>query len=325
MNKRINYIDTLKGICVIWIVWYHTIHPNFVNYPFFNITLFFVSGILYKPYKWNVFWRKKVNQLIIPFCFFYILYYLFLLALNYVKYHSVNYIVHTITDIFKLYTGNEAFTVNYPLWFICAIICMQLTMYAIEKIIRTKIPLLSIALLISIIGFFYIQWIPTPFMFGRSLPYFIYFTIGYLLKDILLSENNIDTYKNWIISCCIIGITTSLVIKIGNHCSTINLFGNIIEFTSISILLIYFCKLIKRVRIFHIFTYFGMYSLIVLGLHDMYLTTFMIIIQSTIGPMNLTLGILNLILTSLLLWPSIYLLNKYTPQLIGKKEIIKII
>jgi hypothetical protein len=197
-------------------------------------------------------------------------------------------------------------------------------MYVIEKIIKAKIPLLSIAFLISIIGFYHIQWIPTPFMFGRSLPYFIYFTIGYLLKDILLSPNNIDTYKNWIISYCIIGITTSLVIKTVNHSSFINLFGHIIEFTSISILLIYLCKLIQGIRFFRILTYFGMYSLIVLGLHDMYLTTFMIIIQSTIGPMNLTLGILNILLTSLLLWPSIFLLNRYTPQLVGKKEIIKI-
>ena len=180
MAKRINYIDTLKGLCVMWIVWYHTTHPDFVNYPFFNITLFFVSGILYKPYEWNVFWRKKINQLIIPFCFFYILYYIFLLAINYAKYHSVDNVIYSIMDVFKLYTGNEAFIVNYPLWFICAIICMQLVMYVIEKIIKTKIPLLIIAFIISTIGFFYIQWIPTPFMFGRSLPYFIFFTIGYL-------------------------------------------------------------------------------------------------------------------------------------------------
>ena len=147
MAKRINYIDTLKGLCVMWIVWYHTTHPDFVNYPFFNITLFFVSGILYKPYEWNVFWRKKINQLIIPFCFFYILYYIFLLAINYAKYHSVDNVIYSIMDVFKLYTGNEAFIVNYPLWFICAIICMQLVMYVIEKIIKTKIPLLIIAFL----------------------------------------------------------------------------------------------------------------------------------------------------------------------------------
>ena len=36
-------VDFLRGFCVVWIIWYHTIHPDFVNYPFFNAALFFVS------------------------------------------------------------------------------------------------------------------------------------------------------------------------------------------------------------------------------------------------------------------------------------------
>ena len=324
MTKRFTYIDTLKGICVLWIVWYHTTHPDFVNYPFFNITLFFVSGILYKPHKWNIFWRKKINQLIIPFCFFYLLYYLFLLTTNYIKYHSIDNVVYTITDVFKMYTGNEAFIVNYPLWFICAILCMQMVMYILEKSIKVKTSLLIIVFIISTIGFYYIQWIPTPFMFGRSLPYLIYFTIGYLSKNILLSEYKLFINKNKIIFSCIIGLISSVAVRIGSYNTFINLLFNIVEFTSISILLVYLSRLIQKTYLSRIFTYFGMYSIIVLGLHDMYLTTFKIIIQSTIGQMNLILGITNLLLTSLLLCPSIYLLNKYFPQLVGKKEVLKI-
>ena len=324
MAKRINYIDTLKGLCVMWIVWYHTTHPDFVNYPFFNITLFFVSGILYKPYEWNVFWRKKINQLIIPFCFFYILYYIFLLAINYAKYHSVDNVIYSIMDVIKLYTGNEAFIVNYPLWFICAIICMQLVMYVIEKIIKTKIPLLIIAFIISTIGFFYIQWIPTPFMFGRSLPYFIFFTIGYLSKNILLSEEKLITYRNRILTISIITLLLSFIPQISNANPFILFLCNTIEFTSVSFLLVYFSHAIQGSFFTRVITYFGMYSLIVLGLHDMYLTIFLIMIQSLIGPMNIAYGICNLILTCLLLCPSIYLLNKYFPQLIGKKEVLKI-
>ena len=321
--QRLNYLDTLKGICVMWIVWYHTTHPDFVNYPFFNITLFFVSGILYKPYKWNIFWRKKVNQLIIPLCFFYSLYYLFLLAINYLKYHSIDNIIYNITDVFKLYTGNEAFIVNYPLWFICAILCMHLIMYVIEKFIKVKLSLVIITFFISIIGFFYIQWIPTPLMLGRSLPYFIYFTIGYLSKNFLLSEHKLIENRNKTIFSCIIGLLTSIAIELINFNPIINLICNFIEFSSISFLLIYFCRHIQNTFFSHIITFFGTYSMIVLGLHDMYLTTFMIIIQSTIGPMNLTLGLVNLLLTSLLLLPSIYFLNRFTPQLVGKKEVLK--
>ena len=322
MDKRINYIDTLKGICVIWIVWYHTIHPNFVNYPFFNITLFFISGMLYKSYEWNVFSRKKINQLIIPFCFFYIIYYLFLLIINYIKYNSVDNIVYNITDVFKLYTGNEAFIVNYPLWFICAILCMHLIMFFLEKHIKSKFLLLIIASIITITGYFYIQWIPTPFMFGRSLTYFIYFVIGYLSKTIFLTENKLIINRNKIIISSIILIILSQ--KLSNFHPLIYLLGNIIEFTSVSFLLIYFSYSIQNTFFSRIMTYFGTYSLIVLGLHDMFLTFFLIIIQNTFGPMTISLGICNLLLTSTLLCPSIYILNKYVPQLVGKKVFLKI-
>ena len=88
-SKRIEYIDALRGLCIFWVVWYHSSHPEWVEYPFRMPTLFFISGIFYKHYPGKVFWKKKVNQYIVPFAFFYLLYYVFLLVINFCKYHSV--------------------------------------------------------------------------------------------------------------------------------------------------------------------------------------------------------------------------------------------
>ena len=90
MENRIEYLDILRGLCMVWIIWYHTEHPEFVNYPFFNTTLFFVSGIFFRTYSWDVFYRKKLNRMVIPLLFFYLLYYIFLLFINYIKYHQIS-------------------------------------------------------------------------------------------------------------------------------------------------------------------------------------------------------------------------------------------
>ena len=64
-KQRINYIDTLRGLCMLSIVWYHTDHPDFLNYPYYNATLFFVSGLLFKPTPWGAFFKKKFLALLI--------------------------------------------------------------------------------------------------------------------------------------------------------------------------------------------------------------------------------------------------------------------
>lgn len=321
-QKRVNYIDTLKGLCVLWIIWYHTFHPQFVNYPFFNTTLFFVSGILFKPDPINTFLKKKFNQLIVPFLFFYIAYYVFLLCINFIKYRSIESVAGHITDIFHLYTGNEAFIVNYPLWFICAIFVLQIITYILNLIVKNKTILVAISLAISLLGYYYIQWIPTPIMFGRALPYLIYFIIGYVSKGILLNESSMDKYKKNITFTCLATLLISLILKKIDATYYTNIIYEYIELISVAYLLTVLCKEIQNISIIKAITFFGINSLIVLGLHDMYLTTFMITIQNTIGNMNIILGLLNFAVTCLILWPSIIFLNKYLPFLVAKKEIL---
>lgn len=45
VGKRIDYIDYLKGLSIIWVVWYHTVHPWFVDFSFRMPLFFLASGI----------------------------------------------------------------------------------------------------------------------------------------------------------------------------------------------------------------------------------------------------------------------------------------
>lgn len=316
-KKRIDYIDILRGLCIILIVWYHTDHPSFLDYPFYNSTLFFVSGMLFKPSDIKTFLRKKFWRLFIPFLFFYLIYYLFLIAINLAKYHTVSYEIYSsIFDVFRWYKDHDAYTCNYPLWFVWALFWLQFASIILTRFIKQPIYLISISLLVSVLGYLYIQHIPTPFILGRSFTFLVYFIAGYLFFTLY---NNKDLKTVMIISAA--AWVTAYFIRAHYYMPFISTAIYCIEFVALSVVFLQLCKVIPSKPFRKVIVYFGINSLIVFGMHDMYLTTLRIATTSIFGNMTLSLGIMNWLLTLLLMIPTIYILNRYFPIFVGKKVV----
>ena len=316
-KKRIDYIDILRGLCIILIVWYHTDHPSFLDYPFYNSTLFFVSGMLFNPSDIHTFLKKKFWRLFVPFLFFYVIYYLFLIAINLAKYHTVSYEIYSsIFDVFRWYKENDAYVCNYPLWFIWVLFWLQFATLILTRFIKQPIYLISISLLVSVLGYLYIQHIPTPFILGRSFTFLVYFIAGYLFFTLY---NNKDLKTVIIISAA--ACITAYFIRSHYYMPFISTIIYCIEFVALSVVLLQLCKIIPSKLIRKVLVYFGIKSLIVFGMHDMYLTTLRIATTSIFGNMTLSLGIMNWLLTLLLMIPTIYILNRYFPTFVGKKVV----
>lgn len=325
-KKRVEYIDYIRGLCVTWVVWYHTTHPEFVDFSFRIPLFFFASGVFFKPYPWKKFWRKKFNQLIVPFIFFYLLYYIYLIALNALKYHNFSSFDYScIFQVFGTYTVNGTFVVNPPLWFICALIDLQIMLYVASRVIKNKWLLLGLAIIVSTLGLVYIQHIPTPFMIGRSLRYFVYYVSGYLFGKSLVAQLDIKASQIKILAISVAILASTLLIK---NSYTFSLYEHelldCIEIYSIILLLFVLFKNTYRIPILYPFKYFGLNSYIVFGMHEIYHTTIRIILQNLYGEVTITLGIIQTLITLLLLWPTIWLFNKYIPVLVGKKDLIKV-
>lgn len=325
-NKRIEYIDYLKGLSVTWVVWFHTTHPEFVDYPYRIPLFFFVSGIFFKPYSWSIFWRKKINQLIIPFVLFYIIYYIYMIGINLLKYKSFSHFNPcSILELFQTYTGNDTFIINPPLWFICALINLQILLYILTKCTSKKWIIFAISIIVSTTGIYYIKQVPTPFMIGRSLPFFLYYVTGYIGGKVLIKYLNSN--KNYIISiitCFIIGG----VIHIIKESTLTNIyiidFLNYVEILSVIVMLLIIFSKTYQYPLLYPLKFFGVNSYIVLGMHEIYQTTFRIALENTFGSISISLGIIQTIMTLLLLWPTILLFNKYIPSLVAKKDFFKI-
>ncbi len=63
-SKRIDYIDLIKGIAIIGVVWSHTVHPQWYNVTYINALFFFLSGFFFKEEPFPAFLKKKVKTLL---------------------------------------------------------------------------------------------------------------------------------------------------------------------------------------------------------------------------------------------------------------------
>ena len=180
-----------------------------------------------------------------------------------------------------------------------------------DQILKKRIYILIVALIIYIIGVEYVDDVSTPFMIGRSFTFLIYYVVGYVFCTKFIGINNPSIYM--MISLFAFGLLRYIGLNFPN--GILNCLG----FITIAITLLMFCKMIVDLPLMYFFTYFGIHSIIVFGMHDMYLTIFRIITMNLIGYMNLVLGFINWDLTLTLMVPTIVFINRFVPFCVGKK------
>jgi len=177
MQHRIEYIDYIKGFAIIWIAWFHTYHPNFgIDTIPIMALFFFVSGIFFKMEPLRIFIQKKIQTLLIPYIFFYVLSSLLYIG---VKHIQPEYITPG----------------NVPLWFLPTLIAMQATFYIILKL-KTNTLLCSILCLLSfcVACFLREEHMSFKIVFYRMFYYFPFFVLGYFSKNIV--RNNVKLIKD---------------------------------------------------------------------------------------------------------------------------------
>ncbi|MDE6272746.1 MAG: acyltransferase family protein [Muribaculaceae bacterium] len=321
-GKRIDYIDYLKGLSITWVVWFHTTHPWFVDFGFRIPLFFFASGIFFKIVPIKTYIQKKTNQLLVPFVFFYLLYYIYLIGQNYLADHSLKqFDFGCIWEVFELHRQNYNFTVNPPLWFICALFCQQVMTYLLVKIFRRRWLITIVAIILTYIGVKYVWDLYTPLMLGRALRYLIYYIMGHEFGKQLLGvvENGkrssyYPLYAGTLLFAGAWALRKNLLLN-DTLLTYIETFGLIV-------VLIYFFKWIHRFRLAYPFWFFGRNSYIVLGVSEIYQTIFMIIALHLFGEINIPIGFIQTLCTLILLWPTIKILNRKIPKLIGKGVLI---
>lgn len=321
-KERVKYIDLMKGLSITWMVWFHTIHPDFVNYGFRMPLFFIASAIFFKPYSIKEFAEKKIYQIIVPFIFFYILYYGFMILTSCVKgipLQSFNF--GCFFEIFEPNVGNGGPTVNPPMWFIMAILNLQILLYLCVKIIKRREILMLVAFIVSLIASIDLFWVPTYFQFGRALRYFVYYAFGYAYgKDLIsvFSHRLINKFAVSIFAAVLWIGTMALKSLCSNQYLQYSL--EFIQIGSFVVLLMGTFSATQNWMIWKPLKYYGASSYIVLGMNEMILSSLRGWMIAFLGPLTIFTGIINWLLTMLVLIPVINSMNHFIPWLVGKEN-----
>lgn len=321
MQKRIEFIDLAKGICILEIVCGHCgLSIDIPGFQNLRMPLYFVlSGIFFKTYSgFRDFIHRKTNKILVPFLFFYILAYIAF----YVAMWLVPELIRTdASGIFDVFTQRQYF--NGPIWFLICLFWTNIYFYLIHQYVNSSVGKLICVLLVSCVGLVLgknVIFLPCMMDVAMSALPFFYF--GYLLKKTnLLIPNRFDQYNLlfaillWIIVICM-----ERFFDIGYLSFHYNRYRGIYLLDLISAVcavlsILYLCKSIKYLPLV---SFCGRYSIILLCTHHMYYRPLIVVLNQYIPTYSIELSV---VITVALCVASIPLCRKYIPKVCAQKDL----
>ncbi len=315
-NQRIEYLDLAKGVCILIVVFLHADISSSLLTPLYLPLFFVLSGFFFKDYdSFLNFLVRKINQLIIPLLFFFAIGILVRLATN--------------PDISIIYLLKQPFVEptlqNEPIWFLICLFWVNIFYYFMQKGIANSIGRLVLCVSCGLIGFvldYYSVYL--PLFLGPAFSATPFFFVGVMLrkfpvlyrtahdKAILVSAIMLLIA---LIAYCLMDYTPLIIFKDNRYT------GNYPEVIIVSVLMVIcFLILCKTVRWLPVISYFGRYSIIVLGVHSLFLGYAYLPVHLLTGHVFSQPELLGLAL--LLSWISIPFLKKYFKKFCAQDDLI---
>ncbi|MDE7381314.1 MAG: acyltransferase family protein [Muribaculaceae bacterium] len=319
-KKRVEFIDLAKGICIILVVLFHSVAvPDIPNLDALRMPLYFVvSGLFIKDYNsFIIFLAKKTQRLIIPFFFFFLSSVILVWTLS--LFTNVYFDPLRILDP---WFSKEL--LDIPIWFLLALFWCNIWGFVLSKI-RNLLLGFTGSLIFAFSGvlcrLFSIQ---LPLFLGSSLLAVPFFFLGMILgRSEFLYRSKYDKFT-WIFALLFIGAGYAFYFffdKPGISFADVSWGGTLILAYLNSALMVVgtllVCKMIKWVPVV---SYFGRYSIIVLGVHYLILLFGAVTVERLIG-LAMT-PVQTLIFTVVLCWLMIPVFCKFFPHVTAQKNII---
>lgn len=317
-SERIQWIDYLKGFAILGVIFFHADgSPEWWKDWHVNTIFFFLAGMFFKPRPFLEFLKRHFWGLIVPFCVFFLLSYLFRIVQYALENHSFNAQWHLWLDLFKIDSGRLYLEVYVPLWFILTLFWVQLIYFALSKMPKWA----NIVVLFMI----YVCWdiisnIPTIFMLNTAVCWTLYFGLGNLLGRMIV--NLVDDWHNSVY-ILVAGVVVMFIIDqlVGqaSYSQARNLF-----YISWCVVLLASFSLLRNVRFLKWLGFFGANTLIILGSHYWILSPLSKIQLKLMHFQNgfTALGIATI--CALAMIPMSKLISKYIPAATGKGRLKRI-
>lgn len=335
-QNRLEWIDVAKGFVILWVVALH-IGLLFEQNKFINDLLFhswampffyLVSG-LFLSHKDTLhsFLVKKTNQLIVPLVFFvFMTNVLFWVAGDLLGGAESGWIQSKFRWVSTLqfcwYEGHPDFR-NFPLWFIPALFNASL-LYKLIILATKDRWLTKILCVLTLVGVMLVME-----RYSINLHLFIdvgilalpYMLMGDFLKnrtDFISTDSSRFTHFKWGIAMLVVFMSGYLIQANYQLFPFIDILKYITAIAGS--LFVLWCA--KRIQNSRFLSFCGRNSLIILGVH-LPLTAIRPVLMHFIQNEWLMKGVLFVLIVAIACGLS-FLLNKYTPKLVGKQSLLNI-
>ena len=321
-TQRIDFIDLAKGVCIFLVVIGHCGVP--INIPGFEIVrmplYFILSGLFFKDYGGiKPLTIKKINKILIPFLFFYII---GNIAFYAIKYIAPQYLITNARGILDIFNNRQFF--NGPIWFLLCLFWCNIYFCLITIYIKREIIRIATVCIIGTIGWWLgKQGIFVPLFLDVAMTALPLFTFGYYLKKSnILYPNKYDKYNIpiaitfWAIAFFLV---TTTHYRLSLHYNGLEGWSTYIISIASVLSILFLCKSIKRLPFI---SYIGRYSIVLLCVHHMIYRPVKVLLRTTeISAINneYSVAAVTLLLSAL----CIPLCIKFIPYFTAQKDLIK--
>lgn len=330
-NKRVDFVDLTKGVCIILVVMAH-VGGNFTELDnssmlsCFRMPLyFFISGIFFKSYEgFGGFLIRKINKLLIPFLFFYLASFL-LKYIVWLVLPSTFVLPVSWNELLVIFHGHDLIKFNPPIWFLIALFNCNILFYIVHFLRNKSLPtMFALTLLIGCTGFYLGKFdITLPLYLDVSMTALPFYVAGFWIRRynfFLFPHHRFDKVipVSLILALIIMYFTASpLGMRTNNYPG--NIFQVYIAAFAGIFMIMLLCKKIKKIPVV---SYLGRYSVITLSIHGPLLHFLNPVVNhyvhngwmQAIALLLLTLGIC-ILLTPIML--------KVIPQVVAQKDLLK--
>lgn len=197
MNTRIDYIDILKGIGILFVIIGHMYTaPECRVYVYsFHLPLFFIiSGALLNETKYKAFkdfFISRFKSLFFPFMVFYVILWL---GWFFVERPMRSIDVSPVETAFGLIWASDSWRWIFPgglLWFVPALFSLEIIYYAVITTFKNKWLSLAVLVILFVMGLSLARFdlFILPWGINNALISIPFFAVGHLCKKFIINPN----------------------------------------------------------------------------------------------------------------------------------------